>query len=270
MSTKALWAKHRRFIMQVFGGLAAFLVLLSIAQGCADIDDDAQLLSRRAAAIELQLRTLDTVYSPAKQERAVLGDREQSLLGALALSAKVAVEIAADEEKYTTHFHEQKEKVYSSFADRANRVGLAHPPQKEVSFDEHADLTPQEWKDRYLQLEVLRRVLDAAIEQRVRKIERIAPGAVEFEKVPGVTDRVLLRYPVTVELRATFQSVLGFFDGFQKDKEFLSVEIASLKPAEEDPAALVDATIVFVGIDLGAPRESKSGRDGRSTRRIGR
>ena len=102
-------------------------------------------------------------------------------------------------------------------------------------------------------------------DQQVDRINSIEAGAVTFEEISDKEKFVVARYPVTLELVASYSAILGFLDTFQRDRDFVSVEIDELKPDETARGRRVlEAKVTFVGVEWTERKDS-----GRKPRRGG-
>ncbi|MEE8143388.1 MAG: hypothetical protein V3T77_09835, partial [Planctomycetota bacterium] len=223
MPYQALWEKHRRFLMQVVGALALFLVLLSLASGYQNQAVEERREQRtEAERLQRAVEKLDIKYPREKEARKVLELRCRKLLGLISLHenqnrrppAEGSIDPGID-------FSKTFEEVWTQFTDRADKQNLSYPPQNEVSFGLGSDLTAADWSDRYCQLEVLERFLNAAVAHQVRSIETIIPREVENEPIADNDDLAMMRYPVQVKLVASYNTLLGLMESFQKDENFL-------------------------------------------------
>ena len=86
---KALWERHRPFLLKTAGGGIAFLILLSIATSYADVDemvadneDSLRNLDKRVEALALN-------YSRTTGDNEVFGARFDSLIEKISTTAVV-------------------------------------------------------------------------------------------------------------------------------------------------------------------------------------
>ena len=126
-------------------------------------------------------------------------------------------------------------------------------------------MSDEEWGDRYAQLEVLRRLLDAAVAAQINRIVSITPGGLVNETIREDTELTLHRSPVGLKIEATYAELLSFVRSFQSDDKYLSIEVSDVVPsdrAEDSTEGVVEATLTAVGIDLGVARvvEKRGGR----------
>ncbi len=257
-----IWKKHRRFLVQTAGGGALFLILVWMASGYADVSEDVEANARRAASLEQGYRNLNLNYWRTVGQKSALEKRLKDLVADLSIRTESSIQVPAND--LGVEFKTRKDEVYTEFIDRANRIGLRCPLQKDINFDEGSDLSPEEWADRYRQLEVLRRVLNHCVAPGIHAIEAIRPGVVASESLSGsgATDQVLWRYPVQFEIVLGYAACASFFETFQKDGKYLAVEIQELKPIPEHGPGRLRGVIQFVGIDIGEPRAEKKGPKG--------
>ncbi len=166
MSLKAIWETHRAFLIRVAGGLAVFLICVTWIQGyrgaaTAQVARNASA----AAAVEKLQGALDLTYDRELREGRVLEKRLDHLLGQVSISRQAQVKMPSQADAdFEIDFAKQKGKVWREFQSRANRVNLDFPTQKDVGFSITTDLERSDWQDRYLQLDIIKRVLNAVVD----------------------------------------------------------------------------------------------------------
>ncbi len=219
------------------------------------------------------MKKLDFSYHNAIKKAESGGERLDNLLRKILLSRSSNVQVPDSEgTDLGIEFRKRKESIWNVAGERAKRINLQIPSSNETDFDLRGDLTQQEWQDRYLQLEVLKRSFEAFVDLGLRRIEELTPEEVETEAIPSNKKDVLVRYPVKAKLHLTYDQLMQLFSRFQRDGSYLGLELLEVIRENGDPEGIVRAEVLFVGIDLGEPRESKrkSGRRPRTGRRRGR
>lgn len=264
-SLDAVWRKHRPFLVQVAGGAALYLILVWMASGYADVRAEIDDNDARAANLVQRYANLNLNYWRTVGRKSALEKELADLIADVSIRTESGIKPPSGD--LGVEFRTRKDEVYTEFADRANRVGLRAPAQKEISFDEGSDLTQDEWIDRFRQLEVFRRVLVECVGPEIWEIEAIRPGTVVTEAIPGAKELALYRYPVRFDMVLGYRACLGLLQAFQQDCKFLGVEIVELKPADERGAGRLRASIDFVGLDLGVARPDKTGPSGTRPKR---
>ncbi len=265
---QALWQAHRQFILRVAIGLAVFLILMNLAVGYrTDGKADARRMENDLLGVSEQLRDLDGRHQQEQRNADALMERGEEVLAKLSLlrNAEVAAPKAGDPP--SIDFPGSKGRIWRAFTDRADRIHLSYPAKlQEISFDESADLTTEEWGDRYALLEVLRRLLDAGVTYELSRFHTIDPGDVITEAIPDDSELALVRYPVSIQVEAEYDNLLAFIGAFQEDRRYLSMEIVEIARIQGD-AGRVEASLRAVGIDLGPPRDDGPRRPGGGFRR---
>lgn len=261
---QAFWQTHRTFLIRVVAGLAVFFILMNIAVSYRDDGrNEVSRLQNDLLGIAERLRELDGRHQQEQRNADALEERGEELLARLSVTRNAEVEPPDGGDPPTIDFPASKERrVWRAFTDRADRINLGYPQLRDISFDERSDLTDEEWADRYALLEVVRRVLDAGVEAQLDKFGAITPGSAQTEPVPEDPELALVRYPVSVQLTATYPELLSFVRSFQTDGNFLSIEIDDLEAG--DAPGTVDASLTAVGVDLGPEREEGRVTPGRT------
>ena len=266
MKLEEIWEKHRTFILRVSGMAAGFLILLWIASHYADVSAESEKNLKLARKLQKRANTLELEFDRAISKSRSVGSQLDELLAKVELSAQgSAVEMLGSTSEKAVHFRKQKEKIYRQFRRKADRIGLGYPEMKEINFED--TMHDERLQDSYFSLIVLEKVFAAAVDQNVMSIDSVDPRAIELEDIKGNKERVMVRYPVTVELVARYEACLGLLETFQRDQNYLSVELEELAP-DEEIAGVLRARINFVGIDqIDRPKEiTGRGRGGRRRR----
>lgn len=270
MPWKAVWEKHRTFLIRVAGGLVVFLIGVTWIQGYRG-EATAQVAKNAAtaAAVEKDQGALDLTYDRERKEGRVLDKRRESLLSQVAVSRHARLKMPqGSQEDFEIDFAQQKSTIWREFESRANRVNLYFPGQKDVGFSITTDLEVEDWEDRYLQLDMIRRILNSVVDVGgVAKIDSIDPGNVATEPIAGSDNEAVVRYPVHVKMQLEYSSVLRLMERFQGSASYMSLEIEELLLEPGDPDGLLRASIDFIGVDIGEPRDTRRNKRSGSFRR---
>ncbi len=251
---QAYWQEHRPFIVRVAGGAAVFLVLMNLAMGYRSDGVRSTSSARNdLVAIEQELNSRDGQHLQEKQNAVVYAQRGDDFLLKVSLHGNAEVKAPA-EDVLSIDFARRLSGIWATFKDVADDRFLTYPDQNDLDFDLSGNLSSEEWRDRYAILEVLRRFLFAANDAQFSKISKIVPGVRKQELVIDDSELVLARYPIRVEVICKFSELLAFTRSFQKDRDFLSIEVGEMTPVEGNEEEL-SVELTVVGIDLEEPRE---------------
>jgi hypothetical protein len=269
---QAIWQEHRPFILRVAAGLAVFLVLMNVAVG---FRVEGRRTTERAidahAQVDRDLKRLDGKHRQEQRNAGVWEERVDGLRERLGITDALRVEPPQDLAATMIDFPRRFGEIHASFADRAKRSTIGYPEQNDIDFRESKSLDERQWFDRYVQLEIVRRILDAGIEAKIDRFVTIQPEALVVEAISDDPEFSHYRYPVTVELVASYAAALAFLQSFQREGAFLSIELGEIAPeslrGEEGPSPL-RVRLTAVGIDLGPARED--GARNRKPRGFGR
>lgn len=250
----ALWAKHRKFLVLVFGGFAVFLGLqtwaASYRDGANKVFGDSQ---KRVGKLVRQAEDLDKVYGRTISEQNVIGGHLDGFLDKVGLEQNSRIKPPADLDRAATDFPAKFGRVWDDFTDEADKIHLKYPDKGKVRFDLRGNLTEADWIDRYRKLEVVQRVLQAAHELRLNEIKDISPQETVIEEIPAAPKRVHVRYPVAVKVRAPFAKIQQLFEYFQRDRVYLTVELDMTRKDGD----MVEGDLLFSGIGIEEPRTKK-------------
>jgi len=155
-----------------------------------------------------------------------------------------------------TEFKRSKDLVWNDFREKANRLGVM-TPSNVPNFDEKSSLTSDQWRDRYLLLEVLDRFLNVLLQVKVTSVDDIAPGNREQETFSD-SEKVVARYPIVFSVSCSPAQISELFARFQSDNTFLSIEPDRMKAGSVNPG-LLEVVVRVVGLDVEDPREEESG-----------
>jgi hypothetical protein len=243
------------------------LILMNVAVGYrGDGRRRTSLTKNDLLEVQLDLRKRDGQHRQEGRSAEALEARVEAFQDLLSLRRNAEIAPPTGGDPPTIDFPKRKQAVWSAFTDRADRIHLGYPELKDISFDEGSDLTEAEWADRYALLEVLRRVLDAAVTSKLGRFLVIEPGPVEDEGIPDDPELEVIRSPVRIRVEASYPDLLAFIRSFQEDRSFLSIEVSEVRPAGGG-GTKVEATLRAVGIDLGAKREDSARSSGGFRRR---
>ena len=255
MHYSVIWEKHKKFITQVTGGFAVFMILFSVA---ADFQKDA--VKARIEIIgkndDLQQRAnqLDTRYDREVKLKKLLGDRRQQLVQSVSIVENARIQ--PPEDHSDTKFKKEKESVYEDFSSRANVAGIERPQLGDIRFNVSSELTDQDWDDRYVQLDIVDRFFRLAVDERIRAIIEVRPESIEAESINDNQDVALYRYPVLVTVVADHAAILRVMSAFQRANSCIGVEVESMEPAEfKGKTGFVEAQLRLIGWHLEKPRE---------------
>ncbi len=269
MNYSVLWEKHKKFLTQVAGGFAVFMILLSFASGyqsTAKVDRE-KIITNNDKQQQLA-NALDTRYDREVKLKKLLVERRSQLLKSISIVDNNR--ITPPETHTDTKFKREKESVYARFTDRANVAGVDRPELGEIRFNVSSDLSDQDWDDRYAQLYIVDRFFHFAVDERIRSIEEVAPESIAMETIPGNKEVALYRYPVVATVVADHAAILRIMTRFQEEGGFVGVEIESMEPVEhKGKSGFVQANLRLVGIHLDKPREDM-GRSRRPSGGFGR
>jgi hypothetical protein len=177
---KQLWEHQQRFLLQIAGGVAGFLALMLIAGSYqSSVAEQRDQLVKGISDQQDRLNKLDVKGPREIAQKNSLSQQYESLLAAVAISRTAKIEVPAT--GGDLQFTKVLERCWSEFSDRADRIGLRYPALKDVVFDVGSHLTAEEWRDCYIQIDVLSRFLHAVVEQRVRQLVSVNPLAVTQE-----------------------------------------------------------------------------------------
>lgn len=252
MNLERVWEKHRQFLTQVAGGFAVFMLLFFFANGMlssARSDGQKAIKNNQRLRNEVEEEMLD--YSQEVNNRVALRTQLDELLGRVGIRDNLRRSIPSHDAG-PIEFNRIKKDIYNSVKKRADQRSMDLPKSDEIRFDVD-DVTEQEWNDRCIQLEIIERVLNAAVDYRVSAVEAVEPLDPVQESIRDNEKRVLLRLPVEVRMRVAYSDLIAFLESFQDDKKFIALEIVSLVPAPN--GGELTATIRAVGIDIGEARE---------------
>lgn len=264
MNLERIWEKHRKFLTRVAGAVAVFMVLFFFSDGMLTTaqDQSAKAVKRNAGLRDEVDDMLE--YSQETSNRDALQEQLTDTLNKVALSQNLRRDIPAFE-KGSIEFNLQKKSVYNAVKKRADKKSLDIPKMEDISFDVDK-VSEEEWLDRCLQLEVVERVLNAAVDFEAVAVEAVEPGETVQEAIRESRELVLLRVPVEVRLRITYENLMRLLEDFQSESKFLALELVSLAPASS--SGELTATIRACAIDLGKAREERRSR--RRSRASGR
>ncbi|MEM7264245.1 MAG: hypothetical protein AAF488_19830, partial [Planctomycetota bacterium] len=169
MNFNVIWEKHRKFLTQVAGGFAVFMVFLSVAssiqQGAAE---ERESIIEKNDAVQRRANKLDAKHDRELKLKGRLEERKKQLLSGVSIAENARIRPPA--EHSDTKFKRQKEEIYARFTDRADVAGVLRPELGDISFGVNPDLSDEEWNDRYVQLEVVDRFVRVAVDERVHSV----------------------------------------------------------------------------------------------------
>ncbi len=263
-----IWRDHKRFILAVGGGFVAFLGLLGFQRG---LEEEARRGAARNLALEREIEALsDELLGREGYE----GGVERVLLERVGPETKAALELgrrpAAPEDFELRKGDDPqiklvraRERVEQALAE-AERRGLEPPKDPGLARQARDDQVPE----LLAVLDVAERVLRAAVEARVAKIDALAPLEAELiEASPppegdagaaaaaggaagaesGGPRPVLRRAPVRLAFTAPVDALQAFLATFQRSGSFL--EVATLAVSRADDGR-VKAEIELAGLTL--------------------
>ena len=266
---QALWQSNKPFIIRVAAGLAVFLILMNFAQGYrADGRNALERANGEITKTQAALEALDGKHRRHQGNAEVLEAEANEVLRLLALSEDAQIKVPSDASTFETDFARRKSQILSAFGDRAKRINLAYPEMNDINFSLKGGLSDEEWVDKYAQLEVVRRVLNAGVDAQLDRFQAISPMGVTTEPIDGDPDLIVERAIVELRIEGTYTEILTFLRSFQSDQTYLSMEVQDLNPSER-ARGVIEAKVRAVGIDVGPPREEKSSRSNRSGRSRG-
>ncbi|MFN0057167.1 MAG: hypothetical protein ACKVX7_01805 [Planctomycetota bacterium] len=251
---KLIWAKHQRFLLQIAAGLAVFL-LMFLGAGSYESSANDERIARRQSfdALQERLNKLDVKGPREIAQRQVYEARFQNLLEAVSVTS--GAKIQAPPDSGDIQFVKKFEQSWSTFTDRADRVGMRYPVSKDITFGVGSHLTAEEWNDRYVQLDMLDRFLNVAVDQKVRQLNSIQPLDVAQESFPNDKEQALLRHSIQIELLCEYAQLLALLESFQQPGRYLGLELESVTRDPRAGAALLKCTLTLVGVEIGKPRQ---------------
>ena len=266
---QALWQSNKPFIIRVAAGLAVFLILMNFAQGYRSDGRNARENAKgELDQTQIALSNLDGKHRRHQGLGDVLEAEANEVLRLLALSEDAQITVPDDASTFDTDFTRRKSQIMSAFGDRAKRINLAYPEMNDINFSLKGGMGEAEWADKYAQLEVVRRVLNAGVDAQLDRFHSISPMGVTTEPIDGDPELVVERASVELRIEGSYAEILTFLRSFQSDQTYLSMEVQELIPSER-ARGVIEAKVRAVGIDVGAPREEKSSRSNRSGRSRG-
>ena len=252
---QSLWQSNKPFVIRVAAGLAVFLVLMNFAQGYrSDGRDALEKAKSNILKTQADLQQLDGEHRKHQGNAEVLEGEATEFLRLLSLSEDAEVGLPDDRSSMNTDFARRKTQILTAFGDRAKRINLSYPEDNDIGFSLSSGLSEEEWADRYAQLEVVRRVLNAGVDAQLDRFHSISPMGVTTEPIDGDPDLVLHRVTVDLRIEGSYSEILTFMRSFQSEDTYLSMEVQDLTPSERG-RGIIEAKISAVGIDLGEPRE---------------
>ena len=207
---QAIWQANRPFIIRVAAGLAVFLILMNIAiRSQAEGKDKTVKATNALGGLSDKLQRMDGSHKKHQQSAKALEGQVDQLLDQLSLHRRAEIEPPAQGDT-SIDFQRRKGEIWSGFGDRAKRINLRFPQLDDINFNTGKDLTEEEWGDRYDQLEVLRRLLDAAISSQIDRIVSVTPSPLESEMIEEDVELALHRIKLGIKIEATYPELLTF------------------------------------------------------------
>ena len=252
-----IWHNNKPTLIQALITLVIFLILSNVAKGIrSDHEVSLQRHEENSLVLSQKLQDLDGLFDVERKSRTALEDRSADLVSKLSISAQPLHPFPKDEDAIATEFKRSKDLVWNDFREKANRLGVM-TPSNVPNFDEKSSLTSDQWRDRYLLLEVLDRFLNVLVQVKVTSVDDIAPGNREQETFSD-SEKVVARYPIVFSVSCSPAQISELFARFQSDNTFLSIEPDRMKAGSVNPG-LLEVVVRVVGLDVEDPREEESG-----------
>ncbi len=264
MNPSAIWQEHRKFLTQVAGVAAGFLIILLVLRGYLEgYVAESESAIKAADREQKRVKDMGPDYSFEVSERDTLKERLEDLLSRTSLLSERRE--TPESQFGDVKFSKARDDVYTSFIERAIKVNLRHPPIGDIEFGQSLELSDEEWQDQYVLLDAFEQILNACVDNRVEAILEVSPEAVEVTPIAD-SDQALYRYPIEIKIRLPYGRLLQLYSSFQSEQNFLALEVVSLDGSAESNQS-VTAVLRLSGVGIGEPRESTRKRPRRVRRR---